>query len=76
MDREEAINRLLSEIEKGRQSGDTEGWLSIEEVERHFREKAEEFRNQYPKRSRGHWPRLLFGYASFSICWIFRLARQ
>jgi len=46
MDREEAINRLLSEIEKGRQSGDTEGWLSIEEVERHFREKAEEFRNQ------------------------------
>ena len=46
MDREEAINRLLSEIEKGRQSGDIEGWLSIEEVERHFREKAEEFRNQ------------------------------
>ena len=46
MDREEAINRLLSEIEKGRRSGETEGWLSIEEVERSFREKAEEFRNQ------------------------------
>ena len=46
MDREEAINRLLSEIEKGRQSGETEGWLSIEEVERHFRETAEEFWNR------------------------------
>ena len=43
MNREEAVNRLLSEIEKGRKSGETEGWLSVEEVEEHFRKKAEEF---------------------------------
>ena len=42
MDRQEAMNRLLDEIEKGRRSGETEGWLSVEEVEAHFRKKAEE----------------------------------
>ena len=42
MDKEEAVNRLLSEIEKGRKSGETEGWLSAEEVEAYFRDKAEE----------------------------------
>ena len=42
MDKEEAVDRLLSEIEKGRKSGETEGWLSAEEVEAYFREKAEE----------------------------------
>ncbi len=42
MDKEEAVNRLLSEIEKGRKSGETEGWLSADEVEAYFREEAEE----------------------------------
>ena len=43
MNKEEAVNRLLSEIEKGRKSGETEGWLSADEVEAYFREKTEEF---------------------------------
>lgn len=46
MDKEEAMERLLSEIEKGRCSGETEGWLSVDEVEAHFRKKAEEAQNQ------------------------------
>ncbi len=46
MDKEEATERLLSEIEKGRRSGETEGWLSVDEVEAHFRKKAEEAQNQ------------------------------
>lgn len=29
----EATLRLLSELEKGRRSGETEGWLTLEEVE-------------------------------------------
>ena len=46
MDKEEAMARLLSEIEKGRRSGETEGWLSVDEVGAHFRKKAEEAQNQ------------------------------
>ena len=32
---------LLNELEKGRISGETEGWLSPEEVRAHFRARAE-----------------------------------
>lgn len=32
----------MNEIAKGRRSGETEGWLSIEEVEKHFQDKAKE----------------------------------
>ncbi len=46
MDKEEAMKRLLSEIEKGRRSGETEGWLSADEMREHFREKAAETQNQ------------------------------
>ena len=30
--KEEATNRLLSELSKGRQAGDKEGWLSIDSI--------------------------------------------
>lgn len=38
----QATIRLMNEIAKGRRSGETEGWLSIEEVEKHFQDKAKE----------------------------------
>ena len=38
----EATLRLLSELEKGRRSGETEGWLTPEEVRAHFRARANE----------------------------------
>ena len=37
----QATIRLMNEIAKGRRSGETEGWLSIEEVEKHFQDKSE-----------------------------------
>ena len=33
---------LLNELEKGRRSGETEGWLTPEEVRAHFRARANE----------------------------------
>ena len=38
----QATLKLLGELEKGRISGETEGWLSPEEVRAHFRERAKE----------------------------------
>lgn len=38
----QATLKLLNELEKGRKSGETEGWLSPEEVRAHFRAKADE----------------------------------
>lgn len=32
----QAMLRLMSELEKGRRSGEEEGWLTIEEVEEHL----------------------------------------
>ena len=38
----QATIRLMSEIAKGRRSGEEEGWLSLEEVRAHFRARANE----------------------------------
>ena len=38
----QATLKLLSELEKGRISGEPEGWLSPEEVRAHFRARAKE----------------------------------
>ena len=38
----QAALKLLNELEKGRTSGETEGWLSPEELRAHFRERANE----------------------------------
>ena len=38
----QATLRLMSELAKGRKSGETEGWLSSEEMREHFRAKADE----------------------------------
>ena len=38
----QAMLQLLGELEKGRISGETEGWLSPEDVRAHFRERAKE----------------------------------
>lgn len=38
----QAMLKLLGELEKGRISGETEGWLSPEEVRAHFRASAQE----------------------------------
>lgn len=35
-ERAQAVSRLVSELENGRQSGDGNGWLSAEEVRKHF----------------------------------------
>lgn len=37
-----ATIKLLNELEKGRASGETEGWLSPEDMREYFREKAHE----------------------------------
>ena len=37
-----AARRLMSELAKGRRSGETEGYLSPEEMRAHFRAKAHE----------------------------------
>lgn len=38
----QATLRLMDELAKGHRSGETEGWLSSEEVREHFRGKADE----------------------------------
>lgn len=38
----QATLRLMNELAKGRKSGETEGWLSPEEVREHFRARAKE----------------------------------
>ncbi len=38
----QAILRLMSELEKGRRSGEEEGWLTPEDVKAHFRARANE----------------------------------
>lgn len=37
----QATLRLMSELAKGRRSGETEGWLTAEDMRRHFEEKAD-----------------------------------
>ncbi|MCD7844463.1 MAG: type II toxin-antitoxin system prevent-host-death family antitoxin [Oscillospiraceae bacterium] len=37
-----ATIRLMNELAKGRRSGETEGWLTPEEVREHFRRRANE----------------------------------
>ena len=37
-----ATLRLMNELEKGRRSGETDGWLTPEEVRAHFRARANE----------------------------------
>lgn len=34
--REQAVLQLMSELAKGRRSGETEGWLTPEEIRAHF----------------------------------------
>ena len=41
-EKSQATLKLLNELEKGRISGETEGWLSPEEVRSHFRARAQE----------------------------------
>ncbi len=41
-ERTQALLRLMSELEKGRRSGETEGWLTPEELRAHFRARANE----------------------------------
>ncbi len=39
-ERTQATLRLLRELEKGKQSGTKEGWLTSDDVRAHFRERA------------------------------------
>ena len=39
-ERLQAQVKLINELNKGRRSGEEEGWLSADEVRRHFREKS------------------------------------
>ena len=41
-ERTQAALRLMSELSKGRKSGETEGWLEPEAVRAHFRMRANE----------------------------------
>ena len=38
--REEAMAKLMAELEKGWKSGEEEGWLSAEDVSAHFAERS------------------------------------
>ncbi len=38
----QATLRLMNELAKGRRSGETEGWLTVEEVREHFRARAKQ----------------------------------
>ena len=38
-EQEQAVRQLMTELEKGRKSGETEGWLTSEEVKQHFQKK-------------------------------------
>lgn len=39
-ERMQAQVKLINELNKGRRSGEEEGWLTAEQVRQHFREKA------------------------------------
>ncbi len=41
-ERTQALLRLMSELEKGRRSGEEEGWLTPDDVKAHFRARANE----------------------------------
>ena len=41
-ERTQATLRLMNELARGRRSGETEGWLTTEEVRAHFRPPAEQ----------------------------------
>ena len=41
-ERTQATLRLMNELAWGRRSGETEGWLTTEEVRAHFRARAEQ----------------------------------
>lgn len=41
-ERTQATLRLMNELARGRRSGETEGWLTTEEVRAHFRARAEQ----------------------------------
>ena len=41
-ERTQATLRLMNELARGRRSGETEGWLTAEEVRAHFRARAEQ----------------------------------
>lgn len=41
-ERTQATLRLMNELARGRCSGETEGWLTTEEVRAHFRARAEQ----------------------------------
>ncbi len=41
-EQEQAVRQLMTELEKGRKSGETEGWLTPEEVKQHFQKKVSE----------------------------------
>ena len=38
----QATLKLLNELDKGRRSGETEGWLTAEDMRAHFRARADE----------------------------------
>ena len=38
----QATLKLLNELDKGRRSGETEGWLTSEDMRAHFRARADE----------------------------------
>lgn len=38
----QATLRLMGELAKGRESGETEGWISSQEMREHFRARADE----------------------------------
>lgn len=41
-EKDQSTLRLMNELAKGRRSGETEGWLSSEEMREHFQTKANE----------------------------------
>lgn len=41
-ERTQATLRLMNELARGRRSGETEGWLTTEEVRAHFRARTEQ----------------------------------
>ena len=41
-ERTQAIIRLMNELAKGRHSGETEGWLTSDDMRAHFRARADE----------------------------------
>ena len=41
-ERTQATLRLMNELARGRRSGETEGWLTTDEVRAHFRARAEQ----------------------------------